>query len=97
MSRPLQNDTVNFTNITATPDPFPLRGGLYAISSKGTWGGGSITLQRLALDGATYLTVTPAITADGYTTVTLPPGTYRLVVATATALYVEIIGIVIGV
>jgi hypothetical protein len=36
----------------------------------GTWGGGSVTLQRLA--------------ADGSTTAYVPSGTYQLTIATAT-------------
>jgi hypothetical protein len=91
MIRPLLNGTVTFTNIAATPASFALRAGLYGITSKGTWGGGSATLQRLAADNATYITVLTAITADGYATVQLPPGTYRLLIATATAVYVDII------
>jgi hypothetical protein len=73
MIRPLLNSTNTFTNIAATPASFSLRGGLYGITSKGTWGGGSATLQRLAPDNATYVTVLTAITADGYATVQCRP------------------------
>jgi hypothetical protein len=91
--QPLLNGSRIFTNIAATPASFTLRGGLYGVTSKGTWGGGSATLQRLAFDGATYVTVLTAITADGYATVQLPPGTYRVLIATATAVYLDIIAI----
>jgi hypothetical protein len=91
--QPLLNGSVSFSNIAATPASFALRGGLYGVTSKGTWGGGSATLQRLAPDAATYITVLTAITADGYATVQLPPGTYRLPIATATAVYLDIIAI----
>jgi hypothetical protein len=90
---PLLNRPVTFTNISATPASFSLRGGLYGVTSKGTWGGGSATLQRLAADNATYATCLTAIAADGYATVQLPPGTYRVLIATATAVYLDIIAI----
>jgi hypothetical protein len=93
MVNPLLNGGVSFSNISATPTSFSLRGGLYGVTSKGTWGGGSATLQRLAPDATTYITVLTAIAADGYATVSLPPGTYQLLIATATAVYVDIIAI----
>jgi len=90
---PLLNRTVTFSNIAATPASFVMRGGLYGVTSKGTWGGGSATLQRLAPDAATYVTVLTAIAADGYATVQLPPGIYRLLIAGATAVYLDIVAI----
>jgi hypothetical protein len=90
---PLLNGSRIFTNIAATPASFSLRGGLYAVTAKGTWGGGSATLQRLAPDNATYVTVMAAFTVDGFATVNLVPGTYRLLIATATAVYLDIIAI----
>ena len=86
-----------FANILATPADFTLRGGLYGVSAKATWGGGSATLQRLSIDGSTYVTVLTAFTATGYATVSLPPGTYRLAVTTATALFAEIVQLAQGV
>ena len=38
--------------------------------------------------------VVTAFTADGYANVNLPSGTYRLTVATATAIYVDIVSTV---
>lgn len=87
------NETRTFSNISATPTAFGLKGGLYAVTAKATWGGGSVTLQRLSFDATTYVTVLTAITADGYATVSLPSGTYRLLVATSTAIYVDIVAI----
>jgi len=58
-----------------------------------SWGGGSVTLHGLVPDNATYVTVLTAITADGYATVQLPPGTHRVLIATATAVYLDIIAI----
>lgn len=83
-----------FENISATPAVFTLRGGQYGVTIKATWGGGSATLQRLSKDGATYVTVLTAFTADGYAAVNLPSGTYKLLIATATAVYCDIVSIV---
>ena len=91
------NQVESFSDIAATPDSFELRGGLYAVTVMATWGGGSVTLQRLAADATTYVTVTDAFTANGFVTVSLPPGTYRLLVATASAIYVDVTSITFGV
>lgn len=90
---PRLNDAQTFSNISATTAAFSLKGGVYGLTATGAWGGGSLTLQRLAFNGSTYVTAAAAITADGYTTITLPPGTYKLAVATATAVYVDITAI----
>ena len=50
-----------------------------------------MTLHGLVPDNATYVTVLTAITADGYATVQLPPGTYSVLIATA--VYLDIIAI----
>ena len=92
----LINEVVNFSNISATPTAFLLRGGLYSVTAMATWGGGSVTLQRRAADGTTYVTCLTAFSADGYATVSLPDGTYRLRVATSTAIYVDITSITFG-
>ncbi len=89
-----QVEKVVAANISATPAAFVLRGGTYGVMVKATWGGGSVTLQRLSNDAATYVTVLTAFSADGYASVNLPSGTYRLLVATATAIYAEVLGIV---
>lgn len=68
-----------------------LRGGNYGVTAKAAWGGGSVTLQRLSPDNTTYITVMTAFTADGYQNANLPGGTYRLLVATATAIYVDVV------
>jgi hypothetical protein len=91
MIQPLLNGTVTFSNIAATPASFALRGGLYGVTAKGTWG--TATLQRLAADNTTYVTVLTAITANGYATVQLPPGIYRLLITGATAVYLDIVAI----
>lgn len=87
-------EIASFSNISATPASFTLRGGCYGVTAKATWGGGSVTLQRLSVDGLTYVTVLTAFAADGYASANLPGGTYRLLVATATAIYVDVVSIV---
>ncbi len=87
------NENTYFENISATTAAFTLKGGSYGITAKATWGGGSVTLQKLSRDGTNYVTALTAFTADGYQTVTLPPGTYRFLVATASAIYLEMTAI----
>lgn len=88
------DENIVFKNISATPASFTLRGGQYGVTAHATWGGGSVTLQRQATDGSTLVTVLTAFAADGYATVNLPSGTYTLTIATATAVYVDIVGVV---
>lgn len=83
-----------FANISATPASFNLRGGTYGIEVSATFGGGSVTLQRLSGDGSTYVTVLAAFTTAGYASVNLPSGTYRFLIATATAVFIDLYGIV---
>lgn len=90
-------EIVPFSNISATTAAFTLRGGLYGVTVHATWGGGSVTLQRLATNAATYVTVLTAFSADGYATVSVPQGIYKITVATATAIYVDVSSIAIQV
>jgi len=85
-------DGKSFSNISATTSDFTLLGGLYGATAVATWSAGSAKLQRLAADGTTYLSVSSGtdFTANGYATVYLPYGTYRITVATSTAIYIEI-------
>lgn len=69
--------------------PFTLNGGLYQISvSAGAFG--TVDLQQLGPDCVTYLTVITQVVANGGQTAYLPGGTYRLLVAGVTTLYVDI-------
>ncbi|MFO1099746.1 MAG: hypothetical protein U1E81_16135 [Xanthobacteraceae bacterium] len=83
-------ETVKFSNISATTAAFTLKGGKYAIVASATFGGGNLQLQALAADGSTYVNVGSSITAAGLTTYDLPPGSYKIAVTTATAVYVSI-------
>lgn len=84
-------DQVVFSNIAPqTTAAFVLRGGSYWIETKST-GTGTIDLQKLGPDGTTYTARITQITATaGQQTISLPPGTYKVVIATFTANYVEI-------
>lgn len=88
------NDTVFFTNIAATTAAFTLRGGQYGLDVIATFGGGNVTLQRLAADGTTWVTVLAPVTTAGYATVNLPGGTYRFSITTATAVYIQLTSVV---
>lgn len=77
---------VTFTVLSATPATFTLLGGRYAVAVNATWGGGSATLQVQMPDGSTYVTILTAFTVDGAAIVDLPAATYKMTVATATAL-----------
>lgn len=89
-----QVENKSFSNISATPAAFTLRGGNYGITVHATWGGGSVTLSRLSPDGSTYVSTGISFTADGYQNINLPSGTYELVVATATAIYIDVVSTV---
>lgn len=86
----MATDAQHFTNISATTAAFALIGGKYGVSYSATWGGGSVTLQILGGDGATWVAALSNFTANGYSTVDLPPGQYRFAVTTATAVYLAI-------
>lgn len=74
----------------STTAAFNLRGGSYWLETKST-GTGTIDLQRLGPDGTTWTARATQITATaGQQTLSLPPGSYRWVVATFTANYLEI-------
>jgi len=89
-----QVEKQTFSNISTNTSDFTLRGGQYGMMVNATFGGGSVTLKRKSLDGSTYVTVLTAFTAAGYVNVNLPSGTYRVEVATATAVYAEVLSIV---
>jgi hypothetical protein len=70
----------------------PLIGGLYGVDVIGTWGGGSVKLQRVTGDGSSLVSVSSAtdFTANGYATANLTAGQYKLIVDTASGVYAEI-------
>lgn len=79
-----------FTNISATTAAFALQGGKYGVTAAAT-GTGTIGLSRVAADGVTLVKVITDIAATtGYAVIDLPPGQYKVVIATFTAVYVDI-------
>ena len=88
-------ESANFTNISATTAAFLLNGGQYGVDVKATFGGGSVKLQKLDADSTTWISVSSGtdFSADGYATVFLPPGNYRFTIATASAVYAEVVRI----
>lgn len=74
-------DDASFTGTTPLASgnsaQFKLKGGLYGVDLVVT-GSGTFTLKRLAQDGSTYNTTLAALTANGYVTIYLPYGLYRV-------------------
>lgn len=92
---PTAVDGKGFSNIAATTASFPLKGGAYGVTVVATFSAGTVKLQRLALDGSTFVSMSAStdFSAAGGTIVNLPPGTYRFTIATATAVYAEVQGV----
>lgn len=88
-----RQQSIYFDNVAVTTAAFVLRGGVYGVTAKATWGGGSVTLEKLSQDGTNYVEAMEAFSEDGYATVTVPSGTYRFAVATATAVYLDMTAI----
>ncbi len=84
-------EAVVFSNIGATTAQFALRGGRYSFMSKST-GTGTIDLQILLPDGSTWQAVATQVTAtSGYQGgIDLPPGQYRVAIATFTGVYAAV-------
>lgn len=79
-------DGVNFSALSADTAAFTLLGGRYEMIVSATWGGGSVDLKSLMPDGSTYVTVLAAVfSADSAKILDLAPGTYKVVITTATA------------
>lgn len=76
-----------FSNISATTAAFALLGGKYCCAVTATFSGGSVQLQMLAVDGATWFNLGAAFTVAGSQNFDLPAGQYRFVITTATAVY----------
>lgn len=78
-----------FPNISSTTAAFKLSGGQYGFTVHATFGGGSVTLNRQACDGVTWVAV-QTFTADGFANLGLPDGNYQVAIVTATAVYADI-------
>jgi hypothetical protein len=73
-------DGFTFKNIGATTAPFQLVGGIYQVTAVG-FTGGTAQLCELGPDGATWLGVRNAFSANGGDTLYLPQGTYQWQIA----------------
>lgn len=66
-------------------------GGHTALIAEATFGGGNVALHMKLPQGGGYAAVTNmSLTAAGMVAGFLPPGTYRAVVTTATAVYARL-------
>lgn len=89
-------DAVQFTGINTNTSPFVLHGGRYGMDVKATFNSGSVSLQKLCADGATYATVVndmgaaTSFSTAGYRTADLPAGAYRIMVVAATGVFVSL-------
>jgi len=85
-----------FSNIAATTLPFNLKGGLYTLTATATFGGGSVAVQILGPDNATWLAPlntagsANTLTAAGQQQMNLPGGQYRISIVTATAVHASL-------
>lgn len=78
------------TGLSADSAAFTLLGGRYLFSANATWGGGAATLKMLMPDGSTYVPCATALSADGSVVADLPAGTYKVAIATATAVQLAV-------
>lgn len=86
-------ELVKFTGLSATPASFTLRGGQYGVTTHATaWG--SMTLQRLAADGASWVTCFTLMTSDTFQSLSLPSGTYQMALSGVTGGCFDITSIV---
>jgi hypothetical protein len=87
---PTATEAKLFSNIAATTAAFALLGGRYVVTVSATFGGGSVKFQILGPDNATFISIGADFTAAGVATVDVPPGQFRLTIATATAVFASI-------
>lgn len=93
-------DSFTLSNAAASSAAFPLKGGNYVFSAVATFGGGTVKLEMLAADGSSFLVVqniagtAASLNAAGTICgLVLPAGMYKIVVATATAVYANVAGV----
>lgn len=73
-----------------------VKAGIYVLQATATFGGGSVKVQSLMKDGSTWVDVSGgSLTAAGQSVgLYLPAGQYRSVIATASAVYAHLIGVI---
>lgn len=81
-------------NDVAAAASYDWPGGTGVMYAEATWGGGSIKLQQISPNG-TWMDVGSAVTftTNGIGGFLLPAGPIRLVIATAIAAYVYVVGV----
>ena len=81
-------ESVQWTDIDATPAQFALNGGVYVLALVGTFGGsGAVVISQVLPDGSSLAPTHTALAADGITgPLYLPPGSYELTVTDTTAI-----------
>lgn len=87
-------DSKIMSNVAAaavTADVFSLRGGAYGVTIIAS-NFGTANLQRLSADGSTYVNVSTDtnFAANGYASVVVPEGTYRINASGITAAYISV-------
>jgi hypothetical protein len=103
----MATQSVQFSNIAATPANFRLNGGVYSFRYVGTLASGSIVFNALGPDGSTLVGIKNlAGTAASVTTGTgvsgavdsiwLPPGMYQVTLTNASGVYVNIASVPIA-
>jgi hypothetical protein len=93
-TRTSQGGLANAFNLgSASSAQFQITGGFYCLDAIATWGGGSVTVQRVGPDGSTLISTALTLSANGTIEGYLPPGTYQITVATATAVNASLVSI----
>lgn len=82
------------SNASVSSGQFDWPGGIGVMYAEATWGGGTVKLQCQTPQG-TWVDVGAGVTftANGVGGFTLPAGPIRASVATATAVYVSVVGV----
>jgi hypothetical protein len=84
-------DGRSWSNISATTASFTLNGGEYGITAAcASWGGGTVQLEVLGPDQATWIAAATALSANGFQVIDLPPGSYQLALTNASAVYASV-------
>lgn len=84
-------DGIKLSNASATGAAATLQGGVYTLTAVATWTGGSATVEQLMPDGTTWVATDLTLSANGMADpIALPPGQYRIAIATATVVYAAV-------
>lgn len=81
------------SNQAADSAVFSLPGGRWAMVAEATWGGGNIALHIKCPNGTFAAVTGMSLTANGMVSAQVPPGDYKIVRTTATAIYARMVWI----